>query len=91
MANWIVKTYYKKSIEEHEHFVKDGKEITRKTGWRSGSWNVTTSDDNLPEFEFTYVPGGDDRKDSIDMNNCYYNNIENVELIETWDGCWECN
>ena len=89
MAVWTVRTYYKKSVEEHEHFVKDGKEITRKTGWRTGSWTVTTTDDNPPEFEYDFVPGGDGRKDSIDMNNCYNNNIENVELIETWDGCWE--
>lgn len=89
MAEWLVRTYYKKSIEEHEHFVKDGLTIVRKTGWRSGSWNVTTSDDNPPEFEFDFVPGGNGAKDSIDMNNCCYNNIEEVEFIETWDGCWE--
>ena len=89
MAVWTVRPYYKKSVEEHEHFVKDGKEITRKTGWRSGSWTVTTSDDATPEFEFDFVPGGDERKDSIDMNNCYVNNIEEVEFIETFDGCWE--
>lgn len=89
MADWTVSTYYKKSIEEHEHFVKDGMEIIRKTGWRSGSWTVTTSDDNAPEFEFTFVQGGDGKKDSIDMNSCYDNNIEEVQLNETWDGCWE--
>ena len=27
MANWIVKTLDKKSIEEHQHFYKDGKTI----------------------------------------------------------------
>jgi hypothetical protein len=89
MADWTVSTYYKKSIEEHEHFTKDGMEIVRKTGWRSGSWNVTTSDDNPPEFEFDYVPGGDGSKDSVDINNFPGPNIEDVELIETFDGCWE--
>lgn len=89
MAQWTVRTYYKKSIEEHEHFYKDDKEIIRKTGWRSGSWSVTTSDDNPPEFEFDYVPGGDGKLDSIDMYNCSGSNIEDVELIETFDGCWE--
>lgn len=89
MADWVVRTYFKKSIEEHEHFTKDGQEIVRKTGWRSGSWTVVTSDENPPEFEFDFVPGGDGRKDSIDMNNCFGNNIEEVEMIETWDGCWE--
>lgn len=89
MATWNVRTYYKKSIEEHEHFVKDGMTIIRKTGWRSGSWTVTTSDDNLPDFEFDFVPGGDGRKDSLNMYDFPGSNIEDVELIETFDGCWE--
>lgn len=89
MAVWTVRTHYKKSIEEHEHFVKDGMMITRRTGWRSGSWSVTTSDDQLPEFEFDYVPGGDGLCNSVDMYSFPGPNIEDVELIETWDGCWE--
>jgi len=89
MAQFTVKTYYKKSIEEHEHFSKDDLVIVRRTGWRAGSWLVTTSDDNPPEFEFDYVPGGDGNLDSVDMYNCPGPNIEDVELIETWDGCWE--
>ncbi len=89
MAVWTVRTHYKKSIEEHEHFVKDGMMITRRTGWRSGSWSVTTSDDQLPEFEFDYVPGGDGSRDSLNMYGFPGPNIEDVELIETWDGCWE--
>lgn len=89
MANWKVSPYYKKSCEEHEYYTKDGMTIVRKTGYRGANFYVETNDDNLPEFEFTYVPGGDDRKDSIDMYSCYGNNIENVELDSMWDGCWE--
>jgi len=89
MATWKVSTYYKKSIEEIEYFVKDGMKIVHRTGWRGGSWTVTTSDDNPPEFEFSCVPGGTDDKDSIDMNNCYVNNIEEIEMNETWDGCYD--
>lgn len=88
LTAWTVSTYYKKSIEEHEHFVKDGQEIIHKTGWRGGSWIVYTNDGNPPEFEFTTVPGGNDAVDSIDINNCYSNNIEEVELDSTFDGCW---
>ena len=88
LTAWTVSTYYKKSIEEVEHFFKDGMEIVHRTGWRSGSWTVYTNDGKPPEFEFTTVPGGNDAIDSIDMNNCYYNNIEEVEFNETWDGCW---
>jgi len=35
------------------------------------------------------VPGGDGRKDSINMYDCCANNIENVELDSMNDGCWE--
>lgn len=89
MANWKVSTYYKKSCEEHEHYVKDGQTIVRKTGYRGCSFFVETNNDDPPEFEFDYVPGGDGSKDSIDMYNCCYNNIETVELDSMWDGCWE--
>ena len=89
MANWKVSTYYKKSCEEHELYTKDGMTIRRKTGFRWASFYVETSDDNPPEFEFDYVPGGDGSKDSVDMYNFPGPNIEDVELIETFDGCWE--
>jgi hypothetical protein len=89
MTNWKVSPYYKKSCEEHEYYTKDGMTIVRQTGFRGASFIVETSNDNPPEFEFDYVPGGDGSKDSIDMYNCCVNNIENVELDSMWDGCWE--
>jgi hypothetical protein len=89
MANWKVSPYYKKSCEEHEHYTKDGMTIIRKTGYRGADFFVETSDDNPPEFEFDFVPGGDGSKDSINMYNCEFNNIESVELDSMWDGCWE--
>ncbi len=89
MAQWKVSPYYKKSCEEHEHYTKDDMTIIRQTGYRGASFYVETSDDNPPEFDFDYVPGGDGSKDSIDMYNCCFNNIENVELESMWDGCWE--
>jgi len=89
MAVWTVSNYYKKSVEEHEQYFKDGQTIIRKTGFRSATFIVETSDDNPPEFEFDFVPGGDGLKDSIHMYDCCVNNIENVELDNMWDGCWE--
>ena len=86
MANWKVSPYYKKSCEEHEHYTKDDMTIIRKTGYRGASFYVETNDDNPPEFEFDFVPGGDGRQDSIDMYNCYGSNIENVELDSMDDG-----
>jgi hypothetical protein len=89
MAVWKVSTYYKKSCEEHEHYHKDGQTIIRKTGFRWASFVVTTSDDNPPEFEFDFVPGGNDAKDSINLYDCCVNNIEECELDGMFDGCWE--
>jgi hypothetical protein len=89
MARWTVSPLYKKSCEEHEHYIKDGMTIIRKTGYRGASFYVETSDDNPPEFEFDFVPGGDGSKDSINMYNCEFNNIESVELDSMWDGCWQ--
>lgn len=86
MAIWTVKTLDKKSVEEHEIWIKDGQTIRRVTGFRWGSWTVETSDDQPPEFDFAEVPGGDGKADSIDMNNCCENNIENVELDSMDDG-----
>lgn len=89
MATFKVSPYFKKSCEEHEQYIKDGVMIVRKTGFRGATFIVETTDDNPPEFEFDFVPGGDGLKDSINMYNCCVNNIENVELDNMWDGCWE--
>ena len=91
MAVWNVSTAEKKSVEEHELWTKDGVEIRRLNGFRWGSWTVTTSDDDEPQFERYAVPGGSPDEDSIDMYNCYDNNIEEVELIsldDGWYGDW---
>jgi hypothetical protein len=91
MATWKVRTHHKKSCEQIEYFYNekyDGHIIVRD-GFRFCEYEVYTSDDNLPEFEFTEVPGGDGKKDSIDLNNCCVNNIEDAFLYEMFDGgCW---
>jgi hypothetical protein len=91
MATWTVKTYYKKNVQEVEHWVRREGEgrLTVINGFRWGEWEVETTDDNPPEFEFTTVPGGDGKKDSINMLDCEINNIESVELVSMDDGgCW---
>jgi hypothetical protein len=91
MAFWIVKTYYKKSCEQHEHYVqREGTgRITVKDGFRFCEFRVETTDDNFPEFEFVQVPGGDGRTDSLDMYSVTGPNIEGSEMIEMFDGgCW---
>jgi hypothetical protein len=91
MALYTVRTYYKKSCEQHEHYVQregNGK-IVVKDGFRSAEFTVETNDNNFPEFEFVTVPGGDGKCDSLDMYNLSGNNIESSELVEMFDGgCW---
>jgi hypothetical protein len=91
MATWTVKTHYKKSCEQHEHYVQQegNGRILVKDGFRFAEFTVETSDDNFPEFEFIEVPGGDGKKDSLDMYSLEGNNIESSELVEMFDGgCW---
>ena len=91
MAIWTVKTHYKKNVQEVEHWRQNEGEgrLTVTNGFRWGEWTVETSDDNPPEFDFVEVPGGDGKRDSINMLDCSYKNIENVELVSMDDGgCW---
>ena len=91
MATWTVKTYYKKSCEQHEYFVqREGTgRIKVIDGFRFCEFTVETSDDNFPQFEFTEVPGGNGKRDSLDMYSLSGDNIEGSELVEMFDGgCW---
>jgi len=91
MAWFTVKTYYKKSCEQHEHYVQREGEgrILVKDGFRFCEFQVETNDDEFPQFEFDCVPGGDGKKDSLDMYNLSGPNIEGSELVEMFDGgCW---
>jgi len=92
MAWYTVKTYYKKSCEQHEHFSNreiPGAKIIVKDGFRFAEFQVETSDDKFPEFNFTNCPGGSDDLDSIDLFSCFGDNVEQTELVEMYDGgCW---
>lgn len=91
MAEWTIRTYYKKSCEQHEYFVQREGEGTIKVidGFRSATFSIETDDDNFPQFEFREVPGGDGKKDSLDLFSCEANNIIGSELIDMYDGgCW---
>ena len=88
---WTVRTHYKKSCEQHEYFVQNkGKgRIKVVDGFRFCTYNVETNDGEFPKFEFATVPGGNGKKDSIDMNSINGANIETSELVEMFDGgCW---
>jgi len=91
MNQWNVSTYYKKNVQEVEiWYQREGNgRVTVTNGFRFGEWTVDTTDDNPPVFEFTEVPGGNGKKDSINMLDCSYNNINSVDLVEMFDGgCW---
>lgn len=92
MATWTIRTHYKKSCEQREIFYNreiNGAEVIVTDGFRSCEYTIETSDDNFPDFEFTYVPGGDGQKDSLDLNSLNGSNIESTDLVEMYDGgCW---
>jgi hypothetical protein len=92
MAQWTIKTYYKKSCEQHEHFYNrniDGAKIIVKDGYRFAEFTIFTTDDEFPQIEFDCVPGGDGKIDSVDLFSLNGDNIESTELIEMFDGgCW---
>lgn len=74
MALWKIEPSWKKSLIERQYYQKDGNRIMIETGWRWGSFECETEDENVPN-----ISAGDDLWD------CGYD----VEMIETWDGCWE--
>lgn len=74
MAVWKIEPSWKKSLIERQYYYKDGNRIMIETGWRWGSFECETEDENVPN-----ISAGDDLWD------CDYS----VEMIETWDGCWE--
>ena len=92
MATWTIRTYYKKSCEQREIFYNreiNDAEIVVTDGFRFCEYTIETSDDNFPDIEFDYVPGGDGKKDSLDLNNLNGSNIESTDLVEMYDGgCW---
>ena len=92
MAQFTVRTYYKKSCEQHEYFYNrkiEGAKIIVKDGFRSAEFTVETNDGNFPQFNFTKVPGGDGNTDSVDLFGCFGDNVEQTEMIEMFDGgCW---
>ena len=88
---WTVKTYYKKSCEQREFFLQNEGEgkITVTDGFRWCEFNVETNDGEFPQFEFREMPGGDGKRDSLDMYSLYGNNIESCDLVSMDDGgCW---
>lgn len=74
MAQWKIEPTIKKSIIERCHYHKDGNTFIAETGWRWGEFECETEDENVPQIE-----------DGTDLWNCDYE----VEMLETWDGCWE--
>jgi hypothetical protein len=92
MATWTIRTHYKKSCEQHEYFYNrniKGAEIIVKDGYRRAEFTIETTDDEFPDIEFTETPGGDGKKDSVDLFSLNGSNIESTELVEMFDGgCW---
>jgi hypothetical protein len=91
MAIWTIRTHYKKSCEQREFFYQreGGGKIISTDGFRRCEYTIETTDDEFPDIQFQEMPNGDGKKDSIDLNSLMGDNIDNVELVEMFDGgCW---
>lgn len=81
MSKWYVTNSFKKTVETHDLWEKDGMMIRRITVWRTGSWLVETSDDNEPQFDLVGHVW------AVDMNCYFENNVVDIQLDELSDGC----
>lgn len=92
MATWTIRTHYKKSCEQIEYYYNrniKGARIIVRDGFRRAEFTIETTDDEFPDIQFTEVPGGDGKKDSVDLFSMEGNNIDSTELVEMFDGgCW---
>ena len=91
MATWTIRTHYKKSCEQIEYFYnrKNSDKIVVRDGFRRAEFIIYTTDDEFPQFEFDEVPGGDGKRDSIDLFSLIGDNIDSTEMVEMFDGgCW---
>jgi hypothetical protein len=91
MATWTIRTHYKKSCEQIEYFYnrKNNDKIVVRDGFRRAEFIIYTTDDEFPQFEFDEVPGGDGKRDSLDLFSLIGDNIDSTEMVEMFDGgCW---
>ena len=92
MATWTIRTHYKKSCEQIEYYYNrkiPGAKIIVRDGYRRAEFTIETTDDEFPAIEFDEVPGGDGKRDSLDLFSLIGDNIDSTELVEMFDGgCW---
>ena len=81
MATWIIYAKYKKSTVEKEYFTKDGQTIVIENGWRGGRFQIETEGDDPPDIDVV-------NEDELNIYDAYVDDVENIELLETYDGCW---
>ena len=92
MPTWIIRTHYKKSCEQIEYYYNrkiPGAKIIVRDGFRRAEFTIETTDNEFPDIEFDEVPGGDGKRDSLDLFSLIGDNIDNTEMVEMFDGgCW---
>ena len=81
MATWLVHTGRKDLVEKQE-FTKDDSQAIYSLGWRSGTWIVTTNDDNQPNIET-------DEEGFVEFSSLQGSNIEECEFKETIGGWYD--
>ena len=97
MAQWTLKTQYKKSAIEKQHWYKDGKQIVRIEGYRWGTFYCES--DTQPEIDLVnedgYRIGSDDYEWELDNldDGCYadwefpedMSEEEQEKITEAWE------
>jgi hypothetical protein len=74
MAQWRITPVGKNQLLKENYRSKVIILLIIETGWRWGDFETETEDEDIPEIE-----------SGTDLWNCDYH----VELVETFDGCWE--
>ena len=75
MATWTLKTLYKKSAYERQHWHKDGNTIIREEGYRWGTFYCES--DDKPDIDLVNDDGYEIGQDEYEW-----------ELDSLDDGCW---
>jgi len=89
MAIWQIRNYQKKSVETQTFWTKGNQTIVIKTGSRWGVFKIETCDNNIPNFRYDYLPGGNEECDSVNLLECETNNIVNSNLIDLDNSAWD--
>lgn len=81
--SYTITNRYKKSYVEETYYEKDDVKIKREIGWRTGTWVITIENQEEAEKLEKFT------KEDYEGEIVPYEEFENAEFENSWDGCWE--